>query len=188
MQTILTTKSAIFSAAFTCEMLKEVATKYLGYSQEAADKLATQTVSKATKHLEALDCQKLRTVIVQKLEQSADFGDTFKTNELELEYDCLPDLNMANAGKNSRRPGGGRKAVGGELKGAYKVEKRGLKCTAESDPSKFALWELIWNNASFEDVFAKADPKYITRTGRIITPSSELRWALKCGWIVPVAA
>lgn len=188
MQTILTTKSAIFSAAFTCDMLKEAATKYLGYSQEAADKLATQSVSKATKLLAALDCQKLRTVIVQKLEQSADFGDTFKTNELELEYDCLPDLDMDNAGKNSRRAGGGRKADGGELKGAYTVVKRGLKCTAESDPAKFALWEIIWNSANFEQVFVTADKKYVTHTGRIITPSSELRWALKCGWIAPVAA
>lgn len=188
MQTILTTKSAILSASFTCDMLKELATTYLGYSQEAADKMAEQVLSKPSKDLAKLDCQKLRTTIIQKLEQSQDYGDTFKTNELMLEYSCLPDLDMGNAGKNTRRAGGGRKAAGGELKGAYTVAKRGLKCTVDSDPAKFALWEIIWNSASFEDVFAKADAKYVTTTGRIITPTSELRWAVKCGWIVPVTA
>lgn len=188
MQIVLTTKTAILSASFTCAMLKELATTYLGYSQEAADKLAEQTLSKPSKDLAKLDCQKLRTVIVQKLEQSQDYGDTFKTGELALEYACLADLDMGNAGKNSRRSGAGRKSPLGDLKGAYTVAKRGVKCTVESDPSKFSLWEIIWNSASFEEVFAKADKKYVTCTGRIITPSSELRWAVKCGWIVPVAA
>jgi hypothetical protein len=188
MQIVLTTKAAIFSAAFTCAMLKEVATTYLGYSAEAAEELATKPASKPSKDLAKLDCQKLRTIIVQKLEQSPDYGDAFKTGCLELEYTCLADLDMGNAGANSRRSGGGRKAMGGELKGAYVVVKRGAKCTADSDLQKSLLWDIIWNSATFEQVFAKAAPKYITRTGRIITPNSELRWALKQGWIVPVAA
>lgn len=188
MQTIRTTKSAILSAAFTCDMLKELAVSYLGYSQEAADKMATQTLSKASKDVAKLDCQKLRTTLLQKLEQSADYGETFKSGELDLDYACLPDLDMGNAGKNSRRAGGGRKSVTGDLKGAYEVVKRGLKCTADTDPEKFALWELIWGNTSFEAVFAAASPKYVTKTGRVITPTSELRWAVKSGWIKPVAA
>ena len=188
MQIILTTKSAIFSDAFTCAMLTELAVTYLGYSAEAAAELATKSASKASKDLAKLDCQKLRTICVQKLEQSADYGDTFKSNELELEYTCLADLDMGNAGKNTRRSGGGRKAATGDLTGAYTVAKRGLKCTAEQDPGKFALWQIIWESVSFEQVFAFADKKYITKTGRIITPASELRWAVKSGWIVPVAA
>ena len=187
MQTILTTKSAIFSSAFTCDMLIDLAVTYLDYSAEAAADLATKPASKASKDLAKLDCQKLRTICVQKLEQSSDYGDTFKSNELELDYASVADLDMGNAGKNTRRTGGGRKASTGDLKGAYTVIKRGLKCTVDQDPEKFALWQIIWDSTNFEQVFATASPKYVTKTGRIITPTSELRWAVKSGWIVPVA-
>ena len=185
MQTILTTKASILSEAVTCAMLIELATKHLGYTPEAAQKMAEQKLNKGSKYMVQLTCAKLRTIIVQKLEDSEEYGAPFKTNELMMEYDCLPDLDMGNAGANSRRAGGGRKAATGELKGAYTVVKRGLKCTAESDPAKFALWQLIFGGSSFEEVFKAAEPKYVTKTGRIITPTSEFRWALKQGWIVP---
>lgn len=72
------------------------------------------------------------------------------------------------------------------LEGAYTVlTKSGLRANARSDPQKWALWNEIWNSNSFEELARKCPNSIQTsRTGRAITWRSEVRWALKRGWII----
>lgn len=198
MQIVKVTRDYIFSTACGKDVLLEIAVKYLGYTQEAAEKLATVQLSKGANGKGArsngvgdLPQNKLRTIVVQKLQDSTDYGDTFKTNELQLEIDCLPDLDIGKAGANKakRTTASGTKGHSGPLTGAYVVANRnGSKCTAESDPDKWQIWQHIWTCNTFEEYFSKAPKKGTTAKGRVITASSEMLWAVKSGWIKPVAA
>jgi len=59
-----------------------------------------------------------------------------------------------------------------------------LQANEETDPAKWALWKIIWECSTFEQLAAVApDPVNTTRTGRRITWRSEVRWALRRGWI-----
>lgn len=71
------------------------------------------------------------------------------------------------------------------LEGGYVVLiKNRLKANEENDPTKWALWKLIWECSSFEQLARLApDPVNTTSTGRRITWRTEVRWALKQGWI-----
>jgi hypothetical protein len=71
------------------------------------------------------------------------------------------------------------------LEGGYIVLiKNRLQANDESDPNKWKLWKLIWECSSFEQLDRKA-PEVVetSRTGRRITWRTEVRWALRQGWI-----
>lgn len=71
------------------------------------------------------------------------------------------------------------------LEGSYAVLiKDRLQANEETDPAKWALWKITWDCSSFEELARRApDPVNTTRTGRHITWRTEVRWALKQGWI-----
>lgn len=197
---IVNVKYADFANAqvVTPAMVQEIALA-LGMTQVAIDKLLSQKLSKPSGNGRAKssgmqDCldAKLRTVVLTKLQNANDLVSDFSHgNSFDFEFAHLadeqpePDINAAgqNNAKRQTRKGNGK------LSGAYVVVKKdGLRCTQESDPEKFALWQHVWNSGTFEQYFAQAPAKAVTRTGRIITASSEMLWAIKCGWVKPVAA
>lgn len=128
--------------------------------------------------------------VIEMLESNEGFNDTFKEGNLQLEINCLPDLNIASAGANKAR---GQRRAPSQLTGPYKVvNTRALKCTEASDPTKYALWQLIWTSNSYEQFFQRAkeckmEKVFTTSTNRLITARSEVNWATKCGWILPVS-
>lgn len=190
MQEVTITKSALFSAAFTRDMLLEVAVKLCGYSMEAAVKLADSKLAKPSKLMAGLEAAKLRTVLDQKLSQSPDeeYGELYRTEALTWEFECLPDLDIGNAGRNTKRNTGGATGAkrASKLSGAYEVVKKAGN--AEADEGKWAIWQYVWNCVSFEEYFAHAPAKSVTKTGRVISASSEIQWAVKSGWIKPISA
>lgn len=193
MQIVTVTKSALFSEAFTIAMLTELGSRYLGMSDEAIAKTAAATLAKPSKDMINLSYAKLRTVLATKLGNSPDYDATFKEGKLELEFDCLPDLDIGKAGANKRtRKTAGdatakRTPVGRTPRtGAYKVAKR--SGSMEADAGKWEIWQHVWACSSFEEYFAKSPAKGVTKTGRVITAASEMGWAIKSGWIVPEVA
>jgi hypothetical protein len=192
MQTRSVTQSAIFSAEFTRAMLVELAVGCGFYTEEAANKLANQDLSKPSKTMASLDCAKLRTVLDKKLHDAAeeDFGH-YKTGEMDYDFNCLPDLDIGNAGKNTKRERKAAdpsqpKAPKSKLAGAYNIVKKAGN--AEADAGKWEIWSHIWSCSSFEEFFAQCPAKAMTKTGRVVTASSEIQWAIKSGWIAQVAA
>ena len=201
MQAHKVTQDLLFSESFNLHMLLELATKYLGMTDEGARQIANEPLTKGSKDLKKLMYAKLRTVLATKLSNSPaeEYGELYKNGELELDFECLqpaqpePDINNAGANKgasknNTKKDTG--EYAGMVLKGAYQVLKRGLK--AQADDPKWEIWNHIFGCTQFEDVYAKAPAKVVKR-GRdgqdgksICTPTSELRWALKQGWIKPV--
>jgi hypothetical protein len=191
MQTRSVTQSALFSTAFTRDMLIELAVGCQFYSAEAATKLADQQLSKPSKTMANLDCAKLRTVLDKKLHDAAeeDFGH-YKTGEMDFDFNCLPDLDIGNAGRNTKRE---RKAADpsapkvarSTLAGGYQVAKRPASPSVNGgDEGKWEIWQHVWNCVSFEEYFAAAPAKAVTtKTGRVVTASSCIHWALKSGWI-----
>lgn len=193
MQIVTVTKTALFSEAFTLAMLTEVGVRYLGMSEEAIAKTAAATLAKPSKTMANVSYAKLRTVIATKLGNHPDYNDTFNSGELQLEFDCLPDLDIGKAGANKRSrktttdKTGAKRATGGTPRtGAYKVVKRAG--VAEADAGKWEIWQHVWSCSSFEEYFEKAPAKGVTKTGRVITAASEMSWAIKAGWIVPEVA
>jgi hypothetical protein len=173
----------------------------LGCTPEYIAKLQAQKLAKASggkggrsNGAGDLPDGKLRTVVLQKLQQPNDIVSGFAQGcsfEYEFHGEMFPDEKPAPdinaAGQNNRKQRAPR-GNGAAQQGAYKVVNRnGLKCTAESDPEKFALWQFIFNCNTFEQYYAQAPKKAVTRTNRIITAASEMGWAIKCGWIVPVS-
>lgn len=71
------------------------------------------------------------------------------------------------------------------LEGEYVILiKNRLRANEEADPCKWTLWKAIWDCSSFEELARRApDPVNTSRTGRRITWRTEVRWALKQGWI-----
>lgn len=136
---------------------------------------------------------KLRTIVLQKLQHANDLVSAFTAPTDSFEYEFTgpefpdeqaePDIN--SAGQNTRQRASAPRA--GKQQGAYVVVKRGLKCTMEQDPEKFKLWQFVWNCKTFEEFYQQAPKKAITKTGRIITAASEMAWAIKSGWVKPVA-
>jgi hypothetical protein len=74
------------------------------------------------------------------------------------------------------------------LEGSYAILiKTRLQANKGSDSAKWALWKIIWDCSSFEQLARRAsDPFNTSRTGRRITWRTEVRWALKQGWIAKV--
>lgn len=196
--------SDFFNASVVTPAMVQQLALGLGMSQAAIDKLAKQQLAKASggrggRTNGAGDCPdaKLRTVVLNKLQHENDLVSNF-THGVVFEYEFNgpdfpdetpePDINAAgqnNARKQRAPKQGGNGAV---QQGAYRVVKtNGLKCTAESDPEKFALWQILFSCNTFEEYYAKAPKKAVTRTQRIITAASEMGWALKSGWVVPVS-
>lgn len=194
MQVVKITYADFFNATVVTPAMVEELALGLGMTQAQVAKLKLATLAKASggrggKSNGAGDCPdaKLRTVVLNKLSNTNDIVSSFTHgNSFEYEFKHLPDEQpAADPAPKAKAPA----KRNGKLSGAYKVvRKDGLRCTQESDPEKFALWQFVWNCNTFEEYFAKAPAKAVTRTGRIITASSEMLWAIKCGWIVPVAA
>lgn len=199
MQVRTVTKDFLFSNECTLEMLTEIATHkdYLAQTQEWVSKLASQelrngSAKKGSKSHASGDMPyaKLRTVIVQKLQDSPEQGEVFKAGNMQFEFACLqdvppePDINAAGKNKAKRQASSGTAT---ELKGAYVVVKKGLKCDEATDPGKWAIWQHVWGCGSFEEFFQKAPKKGVTKTGRVVSATSEIRWALKSGWIKPAS-
>ena len=183
----------------TVQMVRELAAKALGMSQEAIEKLASQQLRKPSGNgrkgsngASDVPEAKLRTVVLQKLQQPNDYVENFSHgNSFDFEFECLadeqpePDINAAGQ-NNAKRQRASKQGAG--LSGPYVVvRKDGLRCTQESDPEKYAMWQHVWNSKTFEEYFANAPKKAVTRTQRIITASSEMLWAVKQGWVKPVA-
>lgn len=192
MRVITISQDFIFSQACTDAMLFEIATHkdFGGMTQAAANKLAEQQLNKASggkggksNGVGDLPLAKLRTVLVNKLQNNPDIAQVFKEGNLQFEMQHLQEETMASAGANKQR---GTRAPSRKLQGEYVVvRKDGLKCTAETDPGKWDIWQHVWECNNFEQYFAKAPKKSVTRTGRVITASSEMLWAVKCGWVKP---
>lgn len=201
MQVIKVTASTFLTEAVTCTMVQQLAIA-LGKSQEYIDKMLAQSLKGASKGngrtgkggsngVGDLSCAKLRTIVMKLLSEPNDLVADWTTGgSFEFEFTgpefpdaaAEPDINKAGANK------GARKSQASKLSGAYKVAKQGLKCTQEQDPEKYAMWQFVWTCTSFEEYFAKAPAKAVTKTGRIITAASEMAWAVKSKWIVPVVA
>lgn len=192
MQAIIVTKDTLFSEAVTCAMLREMAAKLFEMSEEDITKLASEPLTKGTKHIKDLTCAKLRTVLATKLANSPDdeFGGLWANGELEVEFNHLPDLdlNINKAGANTKSASsGGAKS---KLSGEYHVVK---VVPQDKDAGKQEIWQHVWSCTSFEDFFAKSPVKgATTATNRVISASSEIGYAVKVGWIKvgpkPVAA
>ena len=192
MQIITVTKAALFSEYFTLDMLTELATKYLGMTADAVAKTAAATLAKASKTMANVTYAKLRTVLATKLGNSPDYNDTFNAGQLQLEFDCLPDLDMGKAGSNTRsKTAAGTKrtsTAGVNLQGAYTVgpKKFGAKCEGD----KARVYALLFANSNFEDYFAACQAENLLKVVRegksglvTITAGEFARWAIKSGWI-----
>lgn len=199
MQAIIVTKDSLFSEAVTCAMLREMAVKLFGKSEPWLTEMENKVLksggiyvgkSKENRTGTLLTCCALRKALATMLGNSSDdeYGELWAKGELEVEFDHLPDLDISKAGANTKRASTG--AAGprktGVLKGAYKVVKMR---DMSKDEGKQAIWKHVWECTTFEDYFAKCPTKSMTSsTNRIISASSEIQWALKSGWIVPVTA
>jgi hypothetical protein len=181
-KTLSVTRDAILSADFTRDMLVELAVAHCGYAANTANELADKTLSKPSKLMAGLDCQKLRTVLCQKLEQVAGFTDgKFTHTFVCLKADPEPDLDINAAGKNT-----GGAARSSKLSGAYYVAKKSTSASVSGgDEGKWAIWQHIWNCSSFEEYFAKCPPKSTKKSGTIISAASEMNYAVRTGMIVP---
>jgi hypothetical protein len=206
MQVIKVTSAAFFTEAVTCEQVCQIALG-LGLTQDYVDAMLAQSLKGASKGnggkgkggsngVGNLSCAKLRTIVMQKLTQPNDLVSNFAdpAGSFEFEFtgpnfpDLAPEQDINAAGSNKKASGARPRSTNGKLSGAYVVVKCGLKCTEQSDPEKYALWQHVWTSGTFEQYFANAPKKAVTCTGRIITASSEMLWAVKCGWVKPVAS
>ncbi len=193
MQEVTVTRAALTSEFFTLDMLSEVAMRMFAKGEDWVKKMAEGTLSKPSKAYASLSYNKLRTTLDKLLTDSPadEYGELYAKGELTWEFECLPDLDIGNAGKNTKRE---RKASTSDvpktkrskLSGAYTVAKKAG--VADKDEGKWAIWQHVWSCTSFEEYFAKAPTKSVTATGRLITASSEINWAVKSGWIVPQSA
>lgn len=190
-KTLNVTRDTILSADVTRAMLVELAVAHCGYGKDAANELADKTLSKPSKLMAGLDCQKLRTVLCQKLEQVAGFTDgKFSHAFTCLKDDPAPDLDIGKAGANT-----GGAARGSKLTGKYKMGERkaGFKAS-EANTEKAKVYELLFANTDFATFFAEAEKAKLSKVVRqgakgavVITAAEFARWALKCQWIVRVA-
>lgn len=195
MQVRTVTKDFLFSNDCTLAMLKEIAVHkdFLGQTEAWVDKLASQQMANGSQKKGAkshasgdMPYAKLRTVIVQKLQDSPTVGQVFKEGNMQFEFACLQD--EPPQPDASKKAGTARKqaAPKQDLQGAYVVVKKGVKCTAETDAGKWQIWQHVWACHSFEEFFKAAPAKAVTKTGRVVTARSEILWAVKSGWIKPV--
>jgi hypothetical protein len=179
-KTITITRDAILSADVTRAMLIELATRQCGYAAQTAAELADKTLSKPSALLKKLDCQKLRTLLIQKLELVAGFTEgkfTFAFTCLKADND---DMDIGNAGKNN----GGSRKTSSKLTGEYHVARRTTNDSSNGgDAGKWEIWQHIWTCTTFEDFFAKAPAKAQKKSGTIITPASEMNYAIRSGMI-----
>lgn len=212
MQVRKITAANLFTSEVTGTMVKQLAAA-LGKSAEYIEKMCKQTLKGATQGrgtrssgVGELECAKLRTIVAKLLQEPndivSDFGAPGSSFDFEFTGPEFPDEapaadpepDMSKAGANKR--GTGTRASSGRVRtahgvvqqGKYVVVKQGVKCNEQNDPDKFEIWKHVWASTSFEEYYKNAPAKGVTRTGRIITAASEMGWAIKCGWIKPVAA
>lgn len=185
------------------EMVVQLA-KGLGMTDAAIEKLSKQQLAKASGNgrkgsngTSDLPDGKLRTVVLNKLSHANDLCSNF-THGSVFEYEFhgamfpdekpAPDINAAGQNTRKQRANAPGRVGGVQQTGAYRVvNSKGLKCTEASDPEKYALWQFVWQCKTFEEYYAKAPKKAVTRTNRIITAASEMAWAIKSGWVMPVS-
>lgn len=177
-QNLHVTRDYLLAATTTRAMLLELAVETGAFTPAGAQQMADATMRKPSKLVADLDCPKLRTSLIQKFEvMYPDFTEKgFVYNPVETE----PDLDIGKAGANNKR----KAATASKLTGEYEVVKKAGN--AEADEGKWAIWQHVWACKSFEEFFAKAPAKGVTKTNRVVTAASEIGWALKSGWIKPV--
>lgn len=196
------TESRLFSEDMNFAMLTELATRHLGMSQEAVDKLAKQKLSKASGTVATLTYGKLRTVIRTKMDNgwSKEHPSWTEDGAVELDFACLEPKaeerkertkqgeDSAAAGEdtgpafgaNTRKRGaaGGAKAAPKHTgavprTGKYKVAKRPASGSVNGDDAgKWEIWQHVWNCTSFEEYFAKAPAKGATSATNRIITAS----------------
>ena len=197
MQAVIITRNVLLSEQVTREMLTEIAMTMFNKSAAWVQEVSESPLKKGSATIKALSHAKLRTTLDQLLTQSPaeEYGDLYAKGELVVEFTCLADLDIGNAGKNKARTGkaGGAKAAGGAKvgsatkRGAYKIVRRPDSASVNGgDAGKWEIWMHVWACTSFEEFFAKCPKKAVTATGRVISASTEINWALKAGWIQPV--
>lgn len=205
MQIINVTRDYIFSATCTWEILQEICTGpvaqgKLAQSQEWVEKLAKQPLkggsggngSPKQQGVNDLPQAKLRTIVVQKYQDSSDFGATFREGKLQVEINCLPDLDIGKAG-SAKRSTGARNAST-TLVGKYAIDK-GNGCKAPKDSPKHKVYDILFANNDFSVYLQKCHEAGLDKVviaGRkqdhiVITKEEFARWALKCKWIKQVA-
>lgn len=180
MQTITINEAFINSNECTFEMLLEVATHkdYGAISLQDFEKLAAKPNGKK----DTLPNSMLRKELIKILKHAETQSAAFNEGNMQFEMQHLPDPLAALA---TNKASGRKETVA--LKGAYKVVNcNALKCTEATDPGKFSIWKHVWACNTFEQYFAVAPKKATTNTGRLITASSEIRWAVQRGWIAMV--
>lgn len=201
MQAIIVTKDTLFTEAVTCAMLREMAIKLFGKSAEWVDQMEAKVLKSGGIHInktkenrtgELLSYCALRKALATLLGNSSDdeYGQLWRTGALEVEFDHLPDLDIGNAGKNTKRASTGTAGPRSKLTGAYYVAKRPASASVnDGDAGKWEIWQHVWTCTSFEEYFAKAPKKgFTSATNRAITASTEINWAVKSGWIKPGVA
>lgn len=177
-QNLRVTRDYLLAATTTRAMLIELAVETGAFTPAGAQQMADATMRKPSKLVANLDCPKLRTSLIQKFEV---MYPEFTTNGFVYNpvAEAEPEMDIGKAGANNKR-----KATASKLTGEYEVVKKAGN--AEADEGKWAIWQHVWACTSFEDYFAKAPAKSVTKTNRVITAASEIGWALKSGWIKPV--
>lgn len=199
------TKTRILSTDFTMPMLRELAVRYLGMSDEAVTQTANAKLSKGSQDLKNLSYAKLRTVILTKMDNGfAKANPTWEADGVvELDFECLnpqpeqeptpeqePAFGANKGAKATKEPKGKKEpAFKGAVprKGKYKVaNKPASPSVTGNDAEKWKIWQHVWDCTSFEEYFAKAPAKGQKATGSMISASGEMSYALKMGWIVPV--
>lgn len=184
MQVVLVTRNLLESVTCTAEMLRELLTATLGYSEEAATKIMADTLAKAGGVMKTLSHAKARTVLIQKLSQHETYGADFNAGRLRVNLECLATPEEPKAKQEQKAKAEGSSTAGrtrSDLSGPYYVVKKHVA----NDEGKDAMRDEIWANSTFEDYFKKAPAKgFTSKTNRPISAAREISWALKMGWII----
>lgn len=186
MQIIKITSSSLLSLVVTCEMVAELAaSSFVGMSPEQIRSALNSDLKKPSKNMANLPCAKLRTIVAKKLTDNPDIP--FASGEFEFEFNCLPDieLDINEVGKNKVRKVGNKRPV---LTGNYRLSPKGrdtLRKVQENDPGRWEIVKHILENSAFEQLFKVAPTKAIKKVGSITTPSVEMSYSIKSGWVIP---
>lgn len=196
MQVIKITHDNLMSEEVTCPMVEELAVM-VEMSAEQIAVAIKQDLRNASKNVAKLSCGKLRTIVNKRLADSVDYGDAFKTGGLEVEFECLPDLevepDISSAGKNKSTATGARsKATGGKFAGAYIITPKGIATLAaveKSDPGRWEIVQHILAARSTEDFYKLSPAKAVKKVGSMTSAATELNYSVRSGWVqaAPVA-
>lgn len=181
MQIVNVTNDLLLNPACSADMLRELLTTTLGYSDEAAEKIMAQTLSKAGGVMKTLAHNQARTVIMKKLQDHPELGESYTSGKLRVQFQCLATPEEPKtAQQQEKKSGAPRSSTTGSLRGAYWVKKQ----RNIDDAGQKEVYDALWSCRSFEEFYAKAPAKSVTRTGRAVTSVNVMGYAIKMGWIV----